>query len=369
MVADRDTSALSKVQVSKHRKTSESTGLCNGLPSIIKEQNKKDNLYNAILKFLLAQGLSWDEPNVHGKPFVQDLCHILWYLDGHHDVMASRSCPIPSALSHFVGFNKPELSKHRKRSISNLNHNKLDEYAFVLQEYLISSWMQQEEWVLFRKSLQTLFESLASYSSYLATRNKAMKVHHASPEPAVSFSDAFSLKHITQASSISPLLVALHQALKNSGCYQKLCVSDFSPRDRRRRYLFIRELEKGVSIPVFLLTYTHGSSIGNLHFVWRAPLSIHKEAATIENSCVVEEIKLQIPVYHTCAMKREFCELYGRISHESKPYLLRSIYCALTGDQLASRTTAESEVDACIKEALLAEDSDILDLREVNTNG
>ena len=99
-------------------------------------------------------------------------------------------------------------------------------------------------------------------------------------------------------------------------------------------------------------------------------MSIHKEATTIENSRVIEQIKLQIPVYHTRAMKREFCELYGRISHESKPYLLRSIYSALTGDQSASRTTAESEVDARVKEALLAEDSDIiLDLREMNTNG
>ena len=69
-------------------------------------------------------------------------------------------------------------------------------------------------------------------------------------------------------------------------------------------------------------------------------------------------------------MKQEFYNLYGRITPKSKSYILRSIYHTLTGDQSASRTTSEQEIDQRISEALAMEDPDvIIDLRELNSNG
>ena len=55
-------------------------------------------------------------------------------------------------------------------------------------------------------------------------------------------------------------------------------------------------------------------------------------------------------------MKREFFAMYGRISCSSKPYILRSIYRTLTGDESASRTTDEHILDQHIQEALQTED-------------
>ena len=69
-------------------------------------------------------------------------------------------------------------------------------------------------------------------------------------------------------------------------------------------------------------------------------------------------------------MRREFYLLYGRISPESRPYILRSIYQALTNDQSAARTTAEEEINERVSEVLMMEDPDIIiDLRELNSNG
>ena len=66
-------------------------------------------------------------------------------------------------------------------------------------------------------------------------------------------------------------------------------------------------------------------------------------------------------------MKQQFCDLYGRISPESKTFIIRSIYNVLTKNQSSSRTTAEAEVDERVREALLAEDTEIiLDLQEFN---
>ena len=43
-------------------------------------------------------------------------------------------------------------------------------------------------------------------------------------------------------------------------------------------------------------------------------------------------------MYHTRTMRKEFFSLYGRLSPESKQYLLRSIYFALTDDSSAAET-------------------------------
>ena len=341
----------------------------NGLPSALRENTRKDKLFNELLKFLEGKEVGWNDPEVYGKPFLLDLCSVLWYLDGHHEVFASRSCPIPMLFKSFAGFNKPELSKHRKRSISNMNRDKLLAYSAVLQGHIMSSWMQQSEWSFLKEGLLSLIESLASYASYLSVRNKMMKQYHSSPEPPVSFSDSSSLQFINSSSNVSPLLSALDNAVASKPDYHKLCVRDFSPQEKRRRYLFICELQKGLSNPIFLFTYTHPSNVGNYHFVWKAP-SILPENSSTQNLKIVQEIKKEIPVYHTRTMRKEFFSLYGGLSPESKPYLLHSIYCALTDDSSASRTTPEKKIDAHVQEALAAEDVDIVvDSRQLNSNG
>jgi len=130
---------------------------------------------------------------------------------------------------------------------------------------------------------------------------------------------------------------------------------------------YIKELEKGLSVPVVLYTYTPKSSVLNHHFVWRVPDSFSVEAALSVNQEVVCKIMDGLPVYHTRAMKQEFVSQYGLHMSGTKPFMLRSIYHELTKDASVSRTTEEEEVDQIVKEALDSEDMDIIiDLRELN---
>ena len=108
-------------------------------PYISPEKNKQDKLYNAVLQALSDEGLGWIDPLKYGKVFITDLCKLLWLIDGHHNVISSRSCHIPLLFSKFVGYNRLELSKHRRRSISNMNRDKLLEHAATLQDYATSS--------------------------------------------------------------------------------------------------------------------------------------------------------------------------------------------------------------------------------------
>ena len=143
-----------------------------------------------------------------------------------------------------------------------------------------------------------------------------MKLHHSSPEPSVSFSDASSLKFINNFSDMSPLLTELDAAIKSSPYYNKVFVNDYTPDDKRRRYLFMRELEKGVSEPIYLFTYTHQSHVGNYHFIWKVSSSISDISNSSDNLRIIKEEIKEIPVYHTCAMKRVFYFIWSNFSRK-----------------------------------------------------
>jgi len=53
----------------------------------------------------------------HEAAFVQKLCNVLWYMDGHHGTLSER---VLAPLQSFTGYNTLELSKHRKRTKENL---------------------------------------------------------------------------------------------------------------------------------------------------------------------------------------------------------------------------------------------------------
>ena len=179
-------------------------------PHFAKEKNRKDQLYNTIIDLFRERGLGWQEPETYGKQFICHLSNLFWYIDGHHEVLASRACPIPVYFSTFVGYNRPELSKHRKRSISNLSRDILLEHATVLHDYGMNSWIQQPEWAVFKTAYLQLIKAISAYASYLVICNKSIKRHHLSPEPAVSFADSCNIRYIMKSSSMSPYLRWCH---------------------------------------------------------------------------------------------------------------------------------------------------------------
>ncbi len=85
-----------------------------------------------------------------------------------------------------------------------------------------------------------LVEAISSYIAYLSVRNKAMKVHHSSPEPSVSFSDASTMKFVPKSASVvSPLLSSIDTAVKGAANYEIIHVNSFAPLDKRKRYCFM----------------------------------------------------------------------------------------------------------------------------------
>lgn len=81
-------------------------------------------MFNATIEWLDKEGFKWKSSEVGSGTAtntVNTLRDVLWYLDGNHETLSSRSCHVPAVFSCFVGFNVPEKLKHRKRTIQSLS--------------------------------------------------------------------------------------------------------------------------------------------------------------------------------------------------------------------------------------------------------
>ena len=113
-----------------------------------------------------------------GKQLVRTLCNVLWYIDGRHDTFSSRFCNIPDIFSQFQGFNRPELSKHRKREHANLSGVEFRDLSSELFAILLNPFWRRPSWSIFKVHVELLAKSLADYADHLAEKNKHMKNHH-----------------------------------------------------------------------------------------------------------------------------------------------------------------------------------------------
>ena len=339
------------------------------IPQVLEERNRKDKLYNHLQSYCEKKELTWkaEEVNTLGVSFLKSLCDVLWYIDGHQHVFASRGCPIPDVLAEFH-YNTPELSKHRKRAASNMTCDELEALASKLFEVLQLSFLHRPRWVEMKANLETLAHSLSKYSNMLREKSKTMKLVHTSSNPWRSLSKGLDLFYLASIANVAlEEIRALNTKVVEAGPYQFLDLNDYAPSESKKRYHFIKELKNGIGVPAILLVYSPGNNVGNSHFIWHVPDSSLDEA--IKNSqTVIEEIKVKLPVFHSRLMKKAFISKFGRVSSAVKPAVLRYFYHDLTGDCSASETLSQEELYLRVKQAIEMEDPEIVtDLRHLNS--
>ena len=113
-----------------------------GLPQSVTVRTRKDKLYNDFIGFLKEENVTFPANSVNscGKNFTKVMVDCLWYVDGHHETLRKQSCPIPQLFQQFVGYNIPEVSKHRKRQVSNMSSTVLSTLASSLYQNLQGSF-------------------------------------------------------------------------------------------------------------------------------------------------------------------------------------------------------------------------------------
>ena len=152
---------------------------------------------NDLIEYLDQSKLYFtSEADTLGANLVQALCDLLWYIDGHHDTLKQQQCPIPKVFSTFIGYNIPETSKHRKRTISNISSDYLKPIVSSLFSILQSSYWKKESWKKFHGDVQALTAAIHQYIGHLDRQNKKVAVRHSSTVPVRTMGDAISIKYI-----------------------------------------------------------------------------------------------------------------------------------------------------------------------------
>ena len=205
-----------------------------GLPQTITERTQKDRLYNDLIQFSKELGLKWRDPTSVGASFLKKLTNILWYIDGHYDVIGDRSNKIPDAFSQFNGYNRPQASKHRKCTKENLKREEISTHVLTLQEVIHASWMQKDIFAPLRQSVIELGDSLSGYAAYMQTKSKYQRLHHMMEVPAANPTDNSTVRFLAKRTEVSRCLKPLNDAIQSKCTYQPVFIGDFAPSNRRQ---------------------------------------------------------------------------------------------------------------------------------------
>ena len=284
------------------------------LPTRISEvTNQKQKLHNDVIGLFEEKQLKWKQMEVAGigNSFLRVMVDTLWYLDGHHHVLCKRGQHIPKSLQKYIGYNTPESSKHRKRTTQNLSEITLRELANRLFSRLQDTYWERIGWKDFKLDIKTLATSISDYASYLREQNKKTKYLQSQTEPVRSIANNLDLQFLPQCKVTPSLLVELESLLHEKDNFQHIVVEDVCPTDPRRKYDYLQALKSsGLAVQVAMLTYRHGNNIGNTNCIWKVPEqgpdSFSQSQQTIEN------IKEQIPSFHTRAMRQSLMQKYGK---------------------------------------------------------
>ena len=163
------------------------------LPDLVEEpRTNKQRLRNDIItKLFMAKQCQWrsDEVPSMGNSLVQALTDTLWTVDGHHDVFSKQGCLFPSFASEFEGYNRPEMSKHRKRNRENMSCSTLKSLYTHLFDCLQFPYWERENWKVLKPGIEKLAQALLSYTTYLQKSNKRVLLNHMNPSPVRQIAD------------------------------------------------------------------------------------------------------------------------------------------------------------------------------------
>ncbi|XP_066928996.1 uncharacterized protein [Clytia hemisphaerica] len=334
---------------------------------------KKEKLFNEVLKMLKERSCRF--PNKHFdvlKSFLNKLTDALWYIDGHKATIERESIrKIPEFFKTFEGYNKPELSKHRKRTIDNLSSKRLLQLSHSLKDamHCMKFIDDSRDWSAAKLDILILAETLQSYASYLDTKNVAVKRIHLTPRSEVEKQSNVTVLPICRKENLYYKLVKADIELEKVDVYEPITLREnLQAGMSRKRFFYILDgqlLQKGLTSKAVHYAHNLGGPKPALHFLWKIPNKFSDTELLKKNLEVITDIRKNIPIYERRITKREFKNSFG---FAAPSHVLRSIFKNLKNDQSLSNNMNETEIDRRLDFSLMAGDEGILvDLREQNS--
>ena len=324
-----------------------------------------------MLMMIEKEGLRWKPSEVDGgtaSNALSSLCDAVWYADGHHQTFAERNLCIPKILSNFVGYNSPEKSKHKKRLASSMCASTLKSHSQRLFGNLQLPFWDRGDWKRLKTEIEAFSASLGDYADILNVKKQKMNALHGSLFPTRTVADNLLVEFLTPRHSLSSDIVVFQEKLERSGTNVAIEIDELLPSDRRKRYDLIQRLKNGLLSPAILATYSPGSNIGNIHWLW---LTGDTDISSAIQSChqVIESIKSCIPTYHTRAMRKVLLDKFELVSKNMNKAILWHFYRDLTVDKSVGPTLSEKEIDERANLLFELKEPDfIYDLRSLNSS-
>ena len=192
----------------------------------------------------------------------------------------------------FSGYNRPELSKHRKREFTNLEKSTLRSLSSHLFSCLQDQYWERQNWRALKDDMVTLAQSISGYAEYLDCSNKRSKEVHASPVPVHEIADNMFVTVLPVTFCRPPLLANLISKLEDISDFEYVSVDDFCHLDARKRFEYIHAVKAGLPFKTIFFTYKHGNNIGNLNFIWKVT-----EDSLSSSQRVIEQLKPQLSLF------------------------------------------------------------------------
>ena len=182
-----------------------------------------------------------------GSSLVQALTDTLWMVDGHHDVFSKQGFSLPAFANEFVGYNCPEMSKHRKRSRGNLSCSSLQSLQTHLFDCLQCPYWERESWKALKPDVEKLANAVLNYTKYLQKSNKRMLLNHMSTSPVHQIAENISFQFLPKCltAGSSTVLSELHARLAASDMYQYIALESevYCPSDSHAKYKFTKAMK------------------------------------------------------------------------------------------------------------------------------
>lgn len=219
-----------------------------------------------------------------------------------------------------------------------------------------------------REDLENLSLSLNSYASYLDDKNEEQQKRQKTDQPPRIIGENTWLETRSETTeTVNPKYSLLDNTMRKLDCFEYVyfrpelhVASPF--KSYSDKYHFIERIS--LSVPICILSYCPGSSLGKVVYLWRIP-DVNANENLKSAITIYERLKSSLPEFHTRQMRKDFLARYCRLHSCSVPkHILRAIFSDLTVDSNAMQNPT---VDLRVQQAIQSEDPDlVLDIRLMN---
>ena len=248
------------------------------LPTLIKNvTSKKDIPWNDVLKKVTQTCVFSKTEGPVCKTFITQLIERLWYIDGHvKSIERESSRKIPEIFIKFTGYNRPELSKHKKQTISNLSESKLCALSISLKDVIhcMKFIDNYKPWCTLRVNILKLAQVIEDYTTYLRAKNQSVEYIQLTLRSEEEKRCNVTVLPVCKE-YLCYELVQADMKLQVSEFYYPIVISEhLRPGIDRKKLYYILDgfiLKKGFTQKAVHYVYHVGGPKPPMHFAWKIP--------------------------------------------------------------------------------------------------